>query len=59
MTLLIYFINTDTKVVPVMMSWPIASVCICAALIMGNDISLMAIMDVIKAVCEYSPLRSQ
>ena len=30
-----------------------------AALIMANDIPLMAIEDVIKAVCEYSPLRGQ
>ena len=30
-----------------------------AALIMANDIPLMAIEGVIKAVCEYSPLRGQ
>ena len=30
-----------------------------AALIMANDIPFKAIEDVIKAVCEYSPLRGQ
>ena len=57
-SLLIYFIKSDTKVLP----WEeLVNRFIMqrAALIMANDIPLMAIEDVIKAVCEYSPLRGQ
>ena len=57
-SLLIYFIKSDTKVLP----WEeLVNRFIMqrAALIMANDIPLMAIEDVIKAVCEYSPLRGR
>ena len=57
-SLLIYFIKSDTKVLP----WEeLVNRFIMqrAALIMANDIPFKAIEDVIKAVCEYSPLRGQ
>ena len=57
-SLLIYFIKSDTQGPP-MRGVVNRFIMQRAALIMANDIPLMAIEDVIKAVCEYSPLRGQ